>query len=190
MGGSFVKIEGLKETLARFDVKKYEPQIQQSFDKFGLRVELAAKQAVPVDEGRLKGSIFQQPGRLSSTVGASAAYAAYVEFGTRKFAAAYVSTLPATWQELAAKAKGKGGGSFEQFVLRIFEWVKRKGIASTPTASGAASRSRSAAAAQKQAAYLIARKIIREGIKRQPYLYPAVNMASKKLLEDLNKIKL
>ena len=44
MGGSFIKIEGLEKTLARFDVKKYEPQIQTCFNRFGLRVELEAKQ--------------------------------------------------------------------------------------------------------------------------------------------------
>jgi len=43
-----IKITGLKETLARFDVKKYEPEIQQCFDKFGIRVELQAKQLAPV----------------------------------------------------------------------------------------------------------------------------------------------
>lgn len=110
MGGSFIKIDGLEKTLARFDIKKYEPQIQTCFDKFGIRVELGAKQAVPVDEGKLKGSIFQEPGRLSSTVGASVDYAAYVEFGTGRFAAAHVPTLPKEWQDLALTffVNGKG----------------------------------------------------------------------------------
>ena len=54
MAGSVIRIEGLEKTLARFDVKRYEPEIQTCFNNFGLRVELAAKQAVPVDEGKLK----------------------------------------------------------------------------------------------------------------------------------------
>ena len=128
MAGSFIKIEGLEKTLARFDVKKYEPEIQTCFNNFGIRVELAAKQAVPVDEGKLKGSIFQDPGRLSNTFGASANYASFQEFGTRKFAASYISTLPADWQAFARQYKGGGGGSFEDFLMSLVGWCKRHGI--------------------------------------------------------------
>lgn len=171
MGGSFIKIEGLEKTLARFDVKKYEPQIQQSFDKFGLRVELAAKQAVPVDEGKLKGSIFQQPGRLSSTFGASADYASFQEFGTRKFAAAYIATLPKDWQSFALQYKGGGGGTFADFVRSLVGWCKRHGLS-------------------EKLAYPIALKILKNGMKPQPFLYPAFNKAKDQLIKDLQAIKL
>lgn len=171
MGGSFIKIEGLEKTLARFDAKKYEPEIQKSFDKFGLRVELQAKQNVPVDEGKLKGSIFQQPGRLSSTVGASADYASFMEFGTRRFAAAYVATLPTDWQQFAAQYRGGGGGSFQDFVMSLMGWCKRHGIS-------------------EKAAYPIAIKILKNGLKPQPYLYPAFNKAQDQLIKDLKEIKL
>lgn len=190
MAGSFIKIEGLDKTLARFDVKKFEPQVQMAFNNFGIRVELAAKQAAPVDEGHLKGAIFQQPERLAVVVGCSVDYAAFLEFGTRRFAAQYVATLPATWQELALRSKGSKGGTFDDLVKRITGWVLRKGIAATPTASGRASKAKSAVAAQHQAAYLIARKIVREGIPAQPFLYPAVNKATPLLLKDLNAIKI
>ena len=171
MGGSFIKIEGLEKTLARFDIKKFEPQIQTCFDKFGIRVELGAKQAVPVDEGKLKGSIFQQPGRLSNTFGASADYASFQEFGTRKFAASYVSTLPADWQKFAIQFKGGGGGSFEEFVMSLMGWCKRHGIS-------------------EKVAYPIAIKILRNGMAPQPFLYPAFNKAKDQLIKDLNAIKL
>lgn len=126
MAGSVIRIEGLEKTLARFDVKKYEPQIQQSFNKFGLRVELMAKQNVVVDEGRLKGSIFQQPGRLSSTFGAAANYAAYVEFGTGPFAAKYVPVLPKEWQDLARTfyVNGKGRLPAHPFLYPAFNIAK------------------------------------------------------------------
>jgi len=171
MAGSVIRIEGLEKTLARFDVKKYEPQIQQCFDKFGIRVELGAKQAAPVDEGRLKGSIFQQPGKLSSTIGASANYASFQEFGTRKFATAYIATLPADWQVFAKQYKGGGGGTFAEFVMSLVGWCKRHGIS-------------------EKAAYPIALKILREGMKPQPFLYPAFNKAKDQLIKDLQAIKL
>lgn len=165
-----IKIEGLEKTLARFDIKKFEPQIQTCFDKFGVRVELEAKQAVPVDEGKLKGSIFQQPGRLSNTFGAAANYASFQEFGTRRFAAAYVATLPADWQAFALQYKGGGGGSFQDFVMSLMGWCKRHGIS-------------------EKAAYPIALKILRNGMAAQPFLYPAFNKNKELLLKDLQAIK-
>lgn len=171
MGGSFIKVEGLDKALAKFDVKKYEPQIQQCFDKFGLRVELAAKQAAPVDEGRLKNAIFQEPKKLSSTVGCSVNYAAFVEFGTRKFAAEYVSSLPSDWQVYASQSRGGGSGTFEEFLKRLMGWCKRHGIS-------------------EKAAYPIALKILREGSPAQPFLYPAFNKNKDQLLKDLENIKI
>ena len=171
MAGPVIKIEGLKETLARFDVKKYEPEIQTCFNKFGLRVELAAKQAVPVDEGKLKGSIFQQPGKLSNTFGAAANYASFQEFGTRKFATAYIATLPADWQAYAKQYKGGGSGTFDEFLQSLMGWCKRHGISD-------------------KAAYPIAIKILRNGLKPQPFLYPAFNKNKDLLIKDLQNIKL
>jgi len=197
-----VRIEGLEKALARFDIKKYEPQVQACFNNFGLRVELAAKQNAPVDEGHLKGAIFQEPSRLAVTVGCSVDYAAYLEFGTRKFAAQYVSSLPADWRQVAARAKGGRGGSFEEMVLRITEWVRRKGLGNgfagkigvTGTYSVKSRRrtgSKDIQAQQnRQAAYAIALKILREGIPAQPYLYPAVNTNIPVLIKELNAIKL
>ena len=190
MSGTFIKIEGLDKTLARFDIKKFEPQVQTSFNNFGIRVELTAKSLVPVDEGRLKNSIFQDPSRLAVTVGASADYAAYLEFGTRKFAAKYVATLPQNWREFAAKAKGSKGGSMDEFIQRIMAWVLRKGIGGDVTKSGNVSKSATSLDKMQQSAYWIALNILQNGIKAQPYLYPAVQQHTKQLLADLNKIKL
>lgn len=168
--GVNIKISGLEKTLARLDIKKFEPQIQTCFDRFGIRVQAAAVQAVPVDEGRLKGSIFQEPGRMANTFGASANYASFMEFGTRKYAAVEVAKLPADWQAFAAQSKGGGMGTFDQFILSLMGWCKRHGISD-------------------KAAYPIALKILRDGVKAQPYLYPAFNTAKDKLLEELQAIK-
>jgi HK97 gp10 family phage protein len=47
----------------------------------------APGQAPMTDTGRLVSSIYVDPGRLSATVGSRLAYAAYLEYGTRKMAA-------------------------------------------------------------------------------------------------------
>ena len=87
-------------------------------------------------------------------------------------------------------------------VLRITEWVRRKGLGTgfagpigvTGTYSVKSRRrtgSKDVQAQQnKQAAYAIALKILREGIPAQPYLYPAVNTNIPILIKELNAIKL
>lgn len=201
MGGFVIKIDGLQPTLAKLDINKYKPQIQQSFDKFGIRVEAEAIQRAPVDEGHLKGAMYYQSADLGVVVGCSVDYAAYLEFGTRKFAAEYIASLPTSWQELAAKFKGGGGGSFEQFVLAITEWVHRKGLGSgfggsIGVAGNYSVKSRRRvgnktvqASQDKQIAYAIALKILREGIKPHPFLYPAVTNQTEQLLKDLKAVQ-
>lgn len=188
MAFSTIQISGIDATLKKLDIKAYEPEIQKAFEKFGVNAEREAKRLAPVDEGHLRSAIFQQPGVLQVTVGCAVDYAAYLEFGTRSFAAEYVASLPATWRELAATFKGAGGGSFEEMVLRITEWVKRKGFAAIRTASGNKSKSVASNAAQNEAAYLIARSICIKGIKPHPFLYPAVELAQIQLLKNLNAI--
>lgn len=190
MGGFKLTISGLQETLAKLDPKKYEQKIQQSFDNFGLRTETDAKLNAPVDEGRLRNAIYSKSLPVAAEIGCAVDYAAYLEFGTRKFAAEYVASLPATWQELAGTFKGGGGGSFEEFVRVLTEWVIRKGFAAEITASGNKSKSASSVAAQHQAAYLIVRSILIKGIRPHPFLYLAVTKNMDRLLIDLKNIKI
>jgi len=189
MAGVTIKIEGLEATMAKLDYKKYEVQIQQSFDKFKDRTVTEAKLLAPVDEGHLRSAIYGKLEGLTVTIGCTVDYAAYLEFGTRRFAAAYVAGLPATWQELAANFKGGGGGNFEQFVKELTEWVMRKGFAAPLTASGNASKSKSAIDIQRQAAYMIARSIMIKGIRPHPFLYPAVEKWTPVLLSDLKALQ-
>ena len=186
--GLNISIKGLDETLAKLDIKKFEKVIESEIHTFGLNVEQDAKQLCPVDEGHLKGSVFQEPKRLGVEVGVRANYAAYVEFGTRKFATAYVSTLPSDWQAYASQFKGKGGGSMDEFIQSIMAWVLRKGIGGGRTTGGNLSRSRSSDDAMQQAAYNIALYILRNGIKAQPFLYPAFEENRIILIKNLKEL--
>ncbi len=169
MGGYKLTVTGLDAVIAKLDVKTFEQQIQGALDEFGLRVVREAKLLAPKDEGFLARSINFDPGKLSVTISVNTDYAAYIEFGTRKFAAAYVSTLPAQWQEFAAQFKGSQPGSFAEMIQRLMGWVKRKGIPET-------------------AAYPIVLKILREGIKPQPFLYPAFNSQTPILIKDMESL--
>ncbi len=127
----------------------------------------------PADETGLRRSInavYPKKGvNMEASVVVTANYAAFQEFGTRKFAAQYVATLPQDWQKYAATFKGQSGGNFAQFLKSIMGWVKRKGI---PT----------------EAAYPIALKILREGIRPKKFLYTAVKDNTPGLIDDFKKL--
>lgn len=170
-------------------IKNLEPQIQGEIDAWGLETIKLAKQFAPTDEGHLKGSINYSREKLKGSVTVAVNYAAYIEFGTRKFAAAHVATLPPDWQSFANEFKGKGGGgSFSEFVENIMEWVQRKGIGALKTKSGNNSTSSDSYAAMQSAAYAIALNIIQNGIKAHPYLYPATQITNPKLIDNIKNL--
>jgi len=157
---------------------------------FGTKVETEAKRNAPADEGKLRSSINSKFDQRKFTVSITVAsdYAAYQEFGTRKFAAAYVGTLPQEWKAYAATFKGKTGGNMNDFIQAIMAWVDRKGIGADTTKSGNISRSASSLEKQQQAAYWIAINILQNGIKPKKFLYEAVKNNLPKLQTDFNNI--
>lgn len=163
-----INSKGLEAKLEKAK-KELAVTMSNELTRFSVLTERDAKNLAPVDEGFLRRSIQSVPSTpqtLKTSVVVAANYAAYIEFGTKSFAAAYVATLPANWQQYAATFKG-GGGSYSDFILRLMGWMKRKGI-------------------DENAAYLIARKILRTGIRPQPFLFPAVQKNVIELKKRLN----
>ena len=158
-----LKASGIEALLAKFNKLANEAQndVQSELNAFADDVVRDAKNLVKnnsSDEGNLLRNINPEYGSGSVTITANTKYAAYIEFGTRKFAAEYLSSLPTDWQAFAGTFKGpmSGGGNFKEMLLNITEWCKRKGI-------------------DEEAAYPIARKILIDGIKPRPFLYPSLN---------------
>jgi HK97 gp10 family phage protein len=169
-----IEVKGIDTLIKKFDklAKDAKTEVQAELNDWADTTAQNAKSLVSAnssDEGMLLRSINPNYGNGTASVTASAKYAAYIEFGTRKFAAAYVSSLPADWQTYAATFKGSTGGTFEQFLLSIIGWVSRKGI-------------------DKKAAYPIARKIMIDGIKPKPFLYPSVQKTLPVLRKNLRAI--
>ena len=183
-----VKIKGLDGAIKAVSTKEFAKRSERAFKNYAINVDREAKELAPVDEGALRRSIFFKLGVNGVTIGASADYAGYIEFGTRKFAAAYVSTLPPEWQQFAASLKGKGTGTFEQFVESLVRWVKMKGIGATYNV-GTRRRNRVGGKTAKEmdydTAYAIARHILIHGIRPQPFMYPAVNNNLPQLYKEL-----
>ena len=166
-----IKLNSVDAAIKAIDKKvaNYEKEIQVALNVWAQETATIAKQYAPVDEGHLRGSINAEPGDMRASVTVAVNYAAYLEFGTRKFAAEYVGSLPDDWQTFASQFKGGGDGGFKDFVKRIMEWCRRKGI-------------------DEAAAYPIARKIIINGIKARPFLFPATQQTKKTLIEDIKAI--
>jgi HK97 gp10 family phage protein len=169
-------------------------------------LSLQAKQRAPTDIGGLKNSISTpvNTADLEFTISVNAFYAAFVEFGTGKYAAEYVSTLPADWASYAASFKGKkGNGDFDKFVLNIYDWIKRKG--STPkdktteqsydpeSGNIIIKKKKKQSKDQKEEAlqnlaYVIAVSIFLNGVRPQPFLYPAYQYVKPFILKDIETL--
>lgn len=147
------------------------------------------------DEGTLLGAISADTSKpLEKHIVANTPYAAFVEFGTGAFAAQYVATLPNDWQTYAAQFKGqKGGGSFDEMVRRIAEWIGRKSIYADTAIHGTFSvktKKRTGNKVKNQdadlaLAYVIARSILINGIHAQPYMFPAYKETVQEIIKDL-----
>ncbi len=191
MAGNSIKLTGFDEVLRKLDVSKFEEDITDELAAFGADVARDAKQLAPVDEGFLRNSIGFDAKTLSVEIFANCDYAAYLEFGTRKFAARYVATLPQDWQTFAAQYKGpSGSGDIWEFLLRLTQWVHRKGIAGTYSTK---TQKRTGAKAGRfnedfDAAFGIALYILRNGIRPHPFMFPAVEKNRPKLLERLKNL--
>lgn len=197
-----LKVKGLDKLIADFDNLAKDTQVKTNvaLDVFGQRVVKDAVDLVALnssDEGKLKNSIKSTVGSLNVTITVNTNYAAYIEFGTRKFAASYVSSLPSDWQTFAAEFKGKGQGDFYDFLFAILDWVKRKGLANRydiRSRNVITRAGRRIPLAKKdddnleRISWLIAMKILRNGIRAKPYLYPSIQKNIPVLEKDLENI--
>lgn len=132
-------------------------------------VEYTIRRDVPVDQARLKNSITSKVnGDLSAEVTASASYAPYVEFGTKRKA-----RVPSEIKNFASGFQGPSGVSETDPLVALTAWVKRKGFAANYSIKSKkrTSRSKGEAKLEKNIAFLIFRKIKKEGIRPQPFFF-------------------
>jgi HK97 gp10 family phage protein len=153
------------------DVKN---NLKNEINASALKIQSDAKKLAPVNLGTLRNTIYLAEDSKSNNqyvfgVGASASYAAYVEFGT----GGKVS-IPNGYNDYATQFRNKKGGKFKDMVLALTEWVQKKGIASGKQS--------------KSVAYAIALSILRKGMRAQPFLIPAFETERPKLIQRIQKI--
>ena len=144
-----------------------------------IRADAQAKAPVGVSGGLSRDIITNQlkDGRQGVSVSVNSAYGGYVEFGTgKKVNKGLIAKYPAQAQ---AVKNLPSTGTFKQFVESLSEWVRRKGI--TGNARGKQNDS------DRQIAYGLAFHIIRNGIKSQPYFFPAWEQNEKRILNNAKK---
>lgn len=169
-----IQVQGLDALIKKFETlsKTQQTKVQSALNAWADDTAADAKMIASSnssDTGYLMNSIRPVYGNGGASVVVSAEYAPYVEFGTRKYANSYVSSLPTDWNDLASKFKGKSptGGDFKQFVKNLKEWARRTGKL------------------DEKYAYAAALKILREGVKARPFLYPAVLKNLPQLEKDI-----
>lgn len=152
-----------------------------------MKIEKDAKRNAPVNIGTLRQSIHGEStlNGMTGKVTVDASYGAYVEFGTGGKV-----KIPAGYEDFAAQFKGKSGGSLEDFIRALTLWVKRKGLAGTysvKTSRRLGSKSVKESQDEKLARFL-AIKILKNGIRPQPFLIPAYEDEKPKLFNRLKKL--
>jgi len=178
-----LKASGIEALLAKFNKLANEAQndVQSELNAFADDVVRDAKNLVKnnsSDEGNLLRNINPEYGSGSVTITANTKYAAYIEFGTRKFAAEYVSSLPPDWQAFASTFKGKSNsGDYYDFLNAILDWVSRKGITARYSVKTKKKLKNNKGDDERllAAATAIAFSILKNGIKPRPFLYPSIN---------------
>ncbi len=75
-------IEEFKAAVERFD-SDMQAHVHLQLERWAEDVKALAKQLVPVGTGYLQRSIYSKIGEWDAEIGAEAAYALFVEFGTR-----------------------------------------------------------------------------------------------------------
>ena len=187
-----VKVIGLDRITKRLQglPKGATQAVNASLLASATQIRNEAVSRVPIDEGLLKNSIKAQAAQdgNGATVSVNVNYGAYVEFGTgKKVNKALVNRYP----DAAARAQNlPKSGNYKDFLESIAEWVRRKGIVDTYSVKTKRRNARKGKAYDERlggAVYAIARSIIRNGIKSQPYFFPAYEREQKNIAKDAGR---
>ena len=181
-------IDKLKERIQSMD-QKVKDALAMELRESALKIQRDAKRNAPVDMGALRNSIYMdydyQKNKLTYKVGASASYAPYIEFGT----GGSVKVDP-KYANYALLFKGrKTGGTLDEFLLALMDWVRRKGIAGTYSVK---TQRRTGSKGDRlgqdfEVAFAIMLKILKKGINPQPFLLPAYDAEKVNLVKKIKQ---
>ena len=112
-----IQITGIKEAFNKFNgnFNKIADEIDMEIGDGVERIVTQAKTLVPANFSRLRSSLYvTKLGKFNYEFGSNVNYAAYVEFGTGKYAANYVPSLEPEWQRFALTYKTPNPGKLDK----------------------------------------------------------------------------
>lgn len=170
MANSFtIQIKGLDKVQQIFkDLPNgVQREIRDVFRATGKQWSEEARADAPANYGRLRTAIVADSQGLSLEIVAQTSYAGYQEFGTKSNA-----QVPTELTSYAAAMRGQGDNGGLSPLQALEQWVKRKGLAATYSVkTRRRTRSKNEAALTKQIAFMVWRKIKRQGVRAQSYLF-------------------
>jgi HK97 gp10 family phage protein len=170
-----IEIKGLKEVIG--NLNKYSARVAKEIDATltdgANKIEERAKMLVPVDEGLLRGNIYADTAiPFQKAIVANTFYAPYIEFGTgQKFDGNGRDSIAAPF-----KGRSSKGGTFADFIKSMFDYIKRhKGF--PPDVKSQAQK--------LNYTKFVCLRILRNGIKPQPFFYKAYDEIYPTIIQDL-----
>ena len=184
-------VKGLKNVLKglqKFGVES-EKRVHEIAGDNATKIAVEAQMNAPSNIGKLRQSIrTQEEKRADFKIIVGSPYGAFLEFGTGKKV-----SVPAEMKAIAIQFKGKKTGTFDEFIRSLLDWIKQKGITGSYSvktkrrSKAKNSFGESNSGEDERIAFAIAMSILRNGIKPQPYLYPAFVKGREKYFKDLKK---
>ena len=195
MAQASLEILGGKAVRRMFDIaaQKMGPELSKEMNASALTIEKTAKRLAPGNLGTLRQSIKHNIGEpLRKSVYSELSYAPYIEFGTGKkvFKTKGGGSVNSKYKAYASKFKGKGKGGFDDLLLALVHYVKRKKLAGTYKIK---SKRRVGNANQRldedlRVAERMAYFILKNGINAQPFLIPAYDEERPKLIKRIQQL--
>jgi HK97 gp10 family phage protein len=164
-------VQGLPELIAKLNDLGVQGQriASASVNAVGDMIVANAKQNAPADLGKIRQGITkEQVSQFQVMIAATAPESAFQEFGTGGRV-----EVPEEMSDVASEFQGQSGGGMADFILALVGWISRHGISGTKNET------------PEQIAWAMAKAILRDGLRPQPFLYPAFVAQSQKLIPML-----
>lgn len=179
-----IKTTGIDELLRKLEKapEKVQKEVNGVFENTAKGFVQRAQRAAPKDTGFLTGEIaFRKEKEMRFNIFSASRYAGFLEFGTRR----NFKAIPGFEKE-AAELRNISGGTAEDALQNITEWVKRKGIRFERADKTKSGKQRQLTI--EQTAWIIWHFININGIKPQPYFFKQVAIAERSLEQDIKQI--
>jgi HK97 gp10 family phage protein len=164
-------VEGLPQLLNKFkDLGTQGERLASAIvNSTADQIVAQAKANAPADLGKIRqGIVKEQIDAFQVAIAATAPESAFQEFGTGGKV-----EVPEEMADVASSFQGQSGGNMADFILALVGWIARHGI------TGAKNET------PEQIAWAMAKVILRDGLRPQPFLYPAFVQYSARLLPTL-----